>query len=174
MDAYKAIVSHRAVRHFIDRPLSHEVLARILRAGRWAGSSKNAQPWRFIVVRERKMLNQLVECGRYADHLRSAAVVVVIVTEPGSFAAFDSGRAAQNMMLAAWAEGVGSCIAALHYEARARAILGVPKDLQVRLAISFGYPKPDAPQTIEGRPREQILVTIGRRPLDEIVHWEKW
>jgi nitroreductase len=99
---------------------------------------------------------------------------VVVVTGPGPRAAFDAGRAIQNMMLAAWADGVGSCIAALHDKDRARDILDVPAELGVEYAISFGYPDPDAPATIEGRPREEVLAQLGRRPLEQILHQEKW
>jgi len=174
MDAYQTIVRHRAVRHFTVEPLPEPVLLRILQAGRWAGSSKNTQNWYFIVVRDRQTLNQLAECGRYASHLRTAALAVAIATEPGQWNAFDAGRAAQNMMLAAWADGVGSCIASMHDEACARRVLGTPENLLVLLAISFGYPMPDAPKTIEGQPRDRVLARVGRKPLDEIVHRDKW
>ena len=174
MDTFKVIVTHRAVRHFLPRPVPHDVIMRILQAGRWAGSSKNTQPWHFIVVHSREILDQLSGCGNYASHLRGASMGVVVVTGPGPRAAFDAGRAIQNMMLAAWADGVGSCIAALHDEERARDILEVPAELGVEYAISFGYPDPDAPATIEGRPREEVLAQLGRRPLEQILHWEKW
>jgi nitroreductase len=174
MDAFEVIMTHRAVRHFLTRPVPHHIIMRILQAGRWAGSSKNTQPWHFIVVRSPETLDQLSRCGHYASHLRGASIAVVVVTEPGLRSAFDAGRAIQNMMLAAWADEVGSCIAALHEEERARNILGVPEDLAVEYAISFGYPDPGAPATIEGRPREEVLAQLGRRPLEKIVHWEKW
>jgi nitroreductase len=174
VDAYQTIITRRAVRHFIDRPLSEDMLTRILQAGRWTGSSKNTQPWDFVVVQARETLDKLARCGRYASHLRGAAAAIVIVTEPGQRATFDAGRAAQNMMLAAWADGVGSCIAALHDEVCAQAILGVPEDRDIQIAISFGYPDPDAAPTIEGRPREEVLASLGRRSLQEIVHWERW
>jgi nitroreductase len=174
VDLFKTIITQRAVRHFLDRPLPDDALERILQAGRWAGSAKNTQPWQFIVVRTRETLNQLATCGQYASHLRGAAVAIVLVIQPGRRAGFDAGRAAQNMMLAAWAEGVGSCLASLHDEDCARAVLGVPQNWTIETAISFGYPDPAAAPTIEGRPREKILAGLGRRPLSEIVHWEKW
>jgi nitroreductase len=174
METFETIIRRRAVRQFIDKPLPDEVLIRILQAGRWAGSAKNTQPWHFIVVRQRETLDSLATCGHYAGHLRGAAAAVVIVTESSRWAGIDSGRAAQNMMLAAWAEGVGSCVAALHDEECARFVLGVPQKRVVQFAISFGYPDPDAVPTIEGRPLEKVLVSRGRRPLQEIVHWEKW
>lgn len=174
MEAYKTIITLRAVRHFTGQPLAEETLTRILQAGRWTGSAKNVQPWRFIVVQKKETLARLAGCGRYASHLRGAAAAVVIVTEAQSPAAFDAGRAAQNMMLAAWAEGVGSCIATLHDAACARAGLGLPPERQAQVAISFGYPDPAAPATIEGQPREKILAGLGRRSLAELVYWEQW
>lgn len=174
MNAYQAILTLRAVRHFQDLPLPGEVLTRILQAGRWTGSAKNTQPWQFVVVRDRQMLDNLAACGHYAGHLRGAAVVVVIVMKAGWSGSFDSGRVTQNMMLAAWVEGVGSCIASLQEEERARSLLGVPADHRIQTSISFGYPLPDAPRTIEGRPMEEILASLGRRSLEEIVHWDQW
>ncbi len=173
MEAYQAIKTLRSVRHFLDKPVPEEVLNRILEAGRWTGSAKNVQPWQFIVIRNRETLAQLAGCGQFASHLRGAAVGVVVVTELGWPGTFDAGRAVQDMMLAAWAQGVGSCIASMHDANCARNLLDVPSDRQV-VAISFGYPQPDAPQTIEGRPRDQVLANVGRRPLNELVHWEKW
>ncbi len=173
-DAYDILLSCRSIRHFQETSLPDDALTRILQAGRWTGSAKNVQPWQFVVVRAKETLGQLASCGRYASHLKGAAAAVVIVTSSGNWAVFDAGRAAQNMMLAAWADGIGSCIASLHDEAQARDILRIPEDLQATIAISFGYPLEDAPQTIEGRPREDVLVYIGRQPLDKLTHWEKW
>ena len=173
MDAYQLMVSLRAVRHFSSQPVPDDVIERILQAARWTGSAKNTQPWQFVVVRRREALQELAMFGRYASHLAGAAVGIVIVTPPG-YALFDAGRVSQNMMLAAWADGVGSCIASFGEEANARARLGIPDGWQAHTAISFGYPQRDAPQTIEGLPREQVLASVGRRPLRELVHWEQW
>jgi nitroreductase len=173
-DAYETLLAYRSVRHFTAAPIPEESLTRILQAGRWAGSAKNTQPWHFIVVRERETLQQLATCGRYASHLSGAAAAVILAMVPGSWADFDAGRASQNIMLAAWTEGVGSCIASLHDEDRARDLLGIPPDLQAKVAISLGYSLEDDPQTIEGLPREQVLAHLGRQPLDKLVHWETW
>ncbi len=174
MDAYTVIKSLRAVRHFADRPVPDEVIRRILEAGRWTGSSKNTQPWHFIVIRKRDTLERLAQCGYYASHLKGAAFAIGLVIEPGGRAEFDAGRCAQNLMLAAWAHGVGSCIASMHQEEAAKAILGIPPEKRLPHVISFGYPS-EQPQTIiEGQPRERVLAAIGRRPLAELVHWEKW
>ncbi len=173
MEAYQAVMTLRSIRHFMDKPLPEEALNRILEAGRWSGSAKNVQPWEFVVIRNHETLTKLAGCGQFASHLRGAAVGIVVVTPSGWPGTFDAGRVVQDMMLAAWAEGIGSCIASLHDANCARSLLGVPTDRQV-VAISFGYPQPNAPRTIEGRPREQVLANLGRHPLTEIVHWEKW
>ena len=174
MTPFECMRTMRAVRRFADPPVSEEALRRILEAGRWAGSAKNRQPWHFIVVRDRARLDRLAACGQYASHLRGAAVAVVIVTGSGRWDSLDAGRCGQNMMLAAWGEGIGSCIASLHDEAKARAALGVPDGMMVQMAISFGYPAPGPDDKIEGLPKAQVLASLGRKPLSELVHHEHW
>jgi nitroreductase len=168
MDAFQCIKTMRAVRNFADKPLPDEALHRILQAGRWSGSSKNSQPWRLIVVRDRLTLERLAECGPFAGHLRGAAAGIALAIEPTSSAGeFDAGRLAQNLQLTAWNEGIGSCIAAMYDEDKAKSILGVPKEKVMWCVISFGYPA-------EGEPRRGALANAGRKKLDEIVRWEQW
>jgi nitroreductase len=174
MDAFRCIKTMRAVRQFTDTPIPDDVLQRILEAGRWSGSAKNTQPWNIVVVRDQRTLERLAECGQFAGHLRGAVLGVAIVVEPtATRGEFDAGRMAQNMELAAWADGVGSCIAAMYEEDKAKSILGVRVEMTLRYVISFGYPAEAAPQ-IEGKPLRSALPTVGRKKLDEIVHWEKW
>lgn len=170
MDAFECIRTMRAVRQFSETRVPDEVLTRILQAGRWSGSAKNSQPWHLIVVRDRDSLARLSECGQFAGHLRGAALGIAIVVEPvATRGEFDSGRLSQNMQLAAWADGVGSCIAAMYEEEKAKAILGVPAPMSMIYVISFGYPL-----TQERPQRLPALSGRGRKKLDDIVHWEKW
>ena len=81
MDTFDTIRTMRSVREFDSRPVPDEIITRILEAGRWSGSSKNTQPWQFIVVKDRETLNQLSQCGDYAEHLRRANFGIVIATE---------------------------------------------------------------------------------------------
>jgi nitroreductase len=121
------------------------------------------------------MLARLAECGRFASHLRGAMLGIAIVIEPpASRGEFDAGRMAQNLQLAAWAEGVGSCIAAMYEPDKAKSILGVPQEMAMVYVISFGYPAEAAPKLIEGKPRRSVLASMGRKKLDEIMHWERW
>jgi nitroreductase len=162
MSVAEAIRRKRAVRAYTPDAVPEAVMDAILNAGRCAQSSKNTQPWTFILVTEREQLRRLSTAGKFAAHLPAAAFVVVLVAPAGT--EFDLGQAAAYMQLAATAHGVGSCITTLHDEAAARAILGVPDELTCRWSIAFGYPaEPQAP-----------LKAGGRKPLDEVVRRERY
>ncbi|MFP3915334.1 MAG: nitroreductase family protein [Actinomycetota bacterium] len=160
---YDFILGLRAIREYEDRPLSEEDLSSILEAGRWTGSSKNRQNWSFVVVTDGEGLEDLAACGDFTDPVRASAATIAIVQEPEGYE-FDSGRAAQNMMLAAAAIGVASCPITLHRHDDARRALGVPEDRRVRYAVALGYPSPSAGPARRG----------GRKPLDEVVHRERY
>lgn len=173
LDALAAIRTKRMVRTFAARPLAPEHLGAILDAGRHAGSSKNKQRWDFIVVEDRPQLEALSKVGPFAGHIAGAAVAVALVTPdprgPGGSLSvvWDLGAAAENMMLAAWALGIGSCPATVYEPDLARELLGYPDGLSCDYLLSFGYPA-DAGDLIRA-PRAG-----GRRPIEEIVHRGRW
>jgi len=161
------------VRTFEARPLGPDHLERILDAGRHAGSSKNLQRWDFILVDDREHLRALSAVGPYAGHLAGAAVAIALVTPdssaPGAALSilWDLGIVAQNMMLAAWELGIGSCPATVYEPALARELLGYPEDRACEYVLSFGYPADLAELT---RP----LRRGGRRPLAALIHPDRW
>jgi nitroreductase len=165
-----AIRLKRAVRKFKSEPLPAEVMLAILNAGRRSQSSKNTQPWQFIAMTDKAVLQQLSQCGEWAGHLAGAALGVAILT-PDPVAKFqtmfDAGQAAAYMQLAAWELGVGSCLASIYEPEQARRILGFPEDLHLRIALSFGYPLED--EKLSAAPKAG-----GRRTLDDVVHWDHW
>ncbi|HKZ55472.1 MAG TPA: nitroreductase family protein [Anaerolineales bacterium] len=170
MDVAQAIHTKRAVRQFDASPLSEEHVHRILNAGRRAQSSKNTQPWHFIAIRDRSLLQGLSRLGTYASHLAGAALGVAILTPDPSerpSVLFDAGQAAAYMQLAAWELGVASCLATIYQPEPARHLLGFPADLHLRYAVSFGYPA--NPKELTEPPK-----TGGRRPLAEIVRFDRW
>jgi nitroreductase len=170
MNVYDAIRAKRAIRQFEARPLPDEVAHQILNAGRLSQSSKNTQPWQFIAVRDRATLEALGKTGAWAGHLAGAALGVAILSpDPDEKfqTMFDIGQAAAYMQLAAWELGVGSCLASIYEPEQARAILGFPQGWTLHIALSFGYPTAEA---IAPRPPR----ANGRKPFDEVVHWEKW
>lgn len=173
MDTWTAIRTKRAIRDFAERPLEEAHLARILDAGRHAGSAKNLQRWDFVVCRDREHLRRLAAVGPWAGHLAGAAVAVALVTpDPSAEDAslsimFDLGQAAENMMLAALELGIGSVPATVYDQDLARELLGHPADRHCEFLISFGYPAD--PGRLTAAPR-----TGKRKPLDSIVHEERW
>lgn len=162
-DTYEFIRDLKAIRSYRDEPLSADDLTAILDAARWTGSSKNRQNWSFVVVTDPDQLEALAACGDFTDPVRGSAATIVIVQEPEGYE-FDSGRAAQNIMLAAKALGVASCPITLHREHDARELLGAPGGARTRYAVALGYPTEDAAPRKVG----------GRRDLDDLVHYERY
>jgi nitroreductase len=159
VDPYLAIASKRDERAYASTPVPGEVRGRILDAGRLSGSSQNRQRWEFVLVsgaaRER-----LAEAVYAPDNIRGAALVVAIVGEAGGI---DVGRCAQNMMLAAWGDGVASCPNGVRDPDAAAEICGG----EVRTILSFGYP--GRPRDVAGRGAEDWSARANRKPLSELV-----
>jgi nitroreductase len=164
MDAYRAVVDKRDQRVFLPTPIPDAALRRILQAARMTGSSKNAEPNRLVVVRDPARRQALADLGPFAKFLAYAAAVVVIVQTQRH--EFDAGRCAQNMMVTAWNDGIGSCPAHLP-EAEVARLLGIPKDVHVNRVIGFGYVDP-------ARAAAPRAVARRRKPLEELVHRERW
>lgn len=158
----------RAARRFSPAPVDAGDLRRMLEAGRWTGSARNRQPWRFAVVEDAALRRALSRLGAYAQHLAGAPLVVALAVDESSGADshFDAGRAAQSIMSAAGALGYGSCPATLFPEVnvdRAGVLLGLAAPWRVRWALAVGRP---APGPAGGGRR---AIPEGRRPLDELV-----
>ena len=164
MDAFLAVASKREVRRYDARPLEEDAIRRILEAGRVAGSASNRQNRRFVVLGNRDAVAEAV----YApDNVRGATLVVAIVVAGKGPLGFDAGRAAQNMMLAAWNEGIGSCPNGVSDPERMREVVGHAPDEQVATVLSFGYPA--RPGNPEARSAQEWIARANRRPLDELV-----
>jgi nitroreductase len=163
MDTYLAIASRREVRDYEPRVLPPELEERILDAGRLAGSSKNRQPWRFDVVPGERLADHVYE----PTNLQGAPFVVAIVVRGKGPVSFDAGRAATNMQLAAWNEGVGSCPNSISDEPAARAALGLDDEEKIAIVLSFGYPA--KPRDPESRSAAEWSARANRRPLQESV-----
>jgi nitroreductase len=173
METLDAIRTKRMIRMFAPRPIEPDRIEAIVDAGRHAPSSKNSQRWDFIVIDDQEQLKALAAVGPYAGHLAGAAVAVALVTPdprgPGSplSVVWDCGVAAENMMLAAWSMGIGSCPATVYEPELARQLLGYPAELDCEYLLSFGYPANDA--DVSRAPRAG-----GRKALAEVVHRGRW
>jgi nitroreductase len=170
-DRGQFIRSLRSVRRFAPTPIPEDVLRDVLDIGRWTGSAKNTQPWQVVIVRDRDRLRQLAEYGTFAKHLAGAAAGLVLVMDDDD-RRLDEGRLAQNFMLAAWAYGIGSCIATMQPEANVehtKQLLGIPIERGVHTVLSLGYPADPRALRLELRGVEP-----GRKSMAEFLHWERY
>ena len=161
-----AIASRREVREYAPEPLGAEVERRILEAGRIAGSSRNAQPWTFVVLQG--AARERAAATVYSPgNVTGAAFVVAIVVSGRGRAEFDAGRATQNMLLAAWNEGVASCPNGLSDRDAVRAALDLDEDEAPAIVLTFGLPerRPDP----AARSAAEWSARANRRPLDDVV-----
>ena len=157
MKVSDAIGTMLAVREYRDTPIAEDMVRNILEAGRLTGSSRNRQPWHFVVVQDRetlKQLGQLASTGAYIAHAPMAVAVLVPEQGPGTF---DGARAIQDMMLVAWEAGIGSNVVTNVDTPEVRALLGVPAELNVLAVVPFGYPARSIGRKV-------------RKPLAEIAH----
>ncbi len=167
METWEAITSRRNVRRFQERPVAGDALERILEAGRRAPSSRNWQPWDFVLVTDREQLGELAKVWQGAGHVAGAAAAVGLVlplTEDAGErdrAQFDLGQATMAMLIAAADLGVGSGHSAVSDQEQALVGAGFPADRYLAYVIDFGYPA--------DRPLRPI-VNPDRRPFADVVH----
>jgi nitroreductase len=171
METWDALTSRRNVREFADRAIDSSTLDQILEAGRRAPSSRNWQPWDFVVVTDRAQLQELSTVWRGGGHIAHSAATVALVIAADlderarEIALYDLGQATMAMMIAAADHGVGTGHSAIGDQAKAREILGVPDDRVVAYLIDLGYPA--------DRPLKPIKQP-NRRPFAEVVHQGRW
>lgn len=158
-DTYDSILALRAIREFADRPISDDDMDKVLQAARWTGSSKNTQRWSFIVVNDPDQKNRLCGAGDFMTPVQNAAAAICLVQERDCYE-FDTGRLAQNIMLAADALGLATCPVTLHHNEIASEVLALPEGVRCRYAIAIGYPTSSASPANRG----------GRKPIEDLVH----
>ena len=175
MELVTCITGRRSVRKFQDKPIPKEVVDKILNAGVWAPSGMNGQPWKFVVIQDRKIINKLsdktkqitstlpmppkvLEISRSKEDVvfYGAPLLILISVNKSkdpirSMNILDCGLAAQNMFLKAYEEGLGSCFIGfadfLNMDPSILEEVGISKDLELIAPLIFGYPaeSPEAP-----------------------------
>ncbi len=171
MQTWDAIRARRNVREYTDLPIPAEHVDRILEAGRRAPSSRNTQPWDFVVVTDRDQLGQLSRVWRGGGHVATSSATIALViqtpTEERQRAGvyYDLGQATMAMMLAAADLGIGSGHSAVGDQELARSVLGLPPDRTCAYLIAFGYPADR---------RLSPIAKPSRRPFEEVVHYGRW
>ncbi len=171
METWDAIRARRATREYDTRPISQEDLDQILEAGRRAPSSKNDQRWDFVLIQDRDQLERISHVWRGASHIANARAAVGFVapfSDDNRIAAsinYDLGQAAMSMMIAAADLGIGSRTAAVHDFDLASQVLDLPDDRRLTWLLGLGYPA--------DRPLKPIK-NPARKPIEEIVHHDRW
>ncbi len=160
MDAYEAVRTVLAVRAYQPKPVPPQAVKRIVEAARLTASSMNGQPWRFIVVTERKTLEQLGKLIRTGPYIAQAALAVVVVMEKSVYAVSDASRAIQSMILAAWSEGVASNWVGFQNLHEVKPLLGIPAEMDVLAVVPFGYP---VKQVGKGKKNRKSLGEVAYR-----------
>ena len=173
-DVVRPLRQTRQVRQFTDAPVSDEVLDALADVARRSGSSRNTQPWRFIVIRDTAVLRRLQEAGM--PQLRSlatatAGIATVFPAEPDHAIshAYDDGRVAERVLIAAGMLGIGAAIAWVRGDVLplAHELLGLPDDRRVRTIVALGHPAEEArrPKSAPGE---------ARLPREETVFRDRW
>lgn len=161
MELFEAIRKRRSIRAFTGERIPRADLETIVDAGRWAASGNNRQPWEFIAITDRAMIDELKVAAQWMD---KAGAIIAVVMDPASRWWLEDGSAAiQNMLLAATALGYGSCWLegwTLRYEAPFKALLNIPEEKRLLTLIPLGVP--------------ETWPTKDRKPLSEILYWEKY
>ena len=163
MEVFDAVRTVLAVRQFQDKPVPESIVREIVEAGHLTASSRNGQPWHFIVVENKETLRKLGSLAPTGPYIAQAPLAIVVAMEQSPFAISDGSRAIQSMMLTAWAQGVGSNWTGFDNLKQINPVLGIPEGIEILAIIPFGYP----------------VKAIGkgqkkRKPLGEIAHRERW
>jgi nitroreductase len=170
MEVQEAIKVRKSVRSYEDRPVPEEVLGRILEAARLSPSAKNLQPWHFIVVRDAANRKALSE-GMWAKFLKDTPVVIVGCGDAKSskdWCAIDTTIALQTLVLAATAEGLGTCWIGSFDEAKVKALLKIPEHWAVVCLVAVGHERKSLELT------RKLAGGAKRKPMEEIASREEF
>ena len=163
METFDAIRTVLAVRSFKDTPIPEPIVRQIVEAGRLTASSQNGQPWHFIVIRDKETLRRLGQLVRTGPYISQAPLAIVVAMDRSPFAVSDGSRAIQDMILAAWSQGIGSNWVGFSNLQVVNPLLGIPEEVSVLAILPFGYP---AEAIGKGQKK--------RKPLSEVAYNERW
>lgn len=174
LEIVKPLIRVRQMRAFTGKRVTKAELFAITEVARWSGSSRNEQPCRFIVLRDKDTIGEIAELGLPQTRgLPSAPAAIAIVMpdekERELSRAFDDGRAAERMLIAAYALGLGGGISRVRPDLRPAIgeVLGLPQGRSVRTIVAIGHPTAEAlePKSEPG---------AGRKPRDQVIVEDRW
>jgi nitroreductase len=161
----------RQMRQYSPEPVSDDVAGQLLEIARWSGSWGNSQPWHFVVVRDRDLLRRISRLRPLMAWLADVPLAIAIVLDAaGTSQAYDEGRVTERLLIGAHLLGLGAGTAWFGdeaNEAEAKRILGIPVERTARSLVAIGHPTPAKDPVLD-------LLKGGRKPLSEIVSYERW
>ena len=165
MDVFECLSGRRTVRRFKPEPVPEAVVTTILKAARWAPSSRNQQPWHLVVVRNRATLSNMGSIASTGGFIAEAPVAIAVVMDNADSPELDAGRALQQMEIVAWSEGLGTCFVTLTEDevTRISELLAIPSGMELISVLPLGY----RPDNFRGR-------GVPRKPLSEMAHTERF
>jgi nitroreductase len=163
LETQKTILTKLDVRQFDPKKVPGDVKLKVLEAARASGTGVNKQEWRFILVQDKQAIKRLAEDSTSGGWVAGANFAVIVLTDPQlGFHLIDSGRAIQNMQLAAWDQGVISGLYTGFKEDQMRSDFAIPNELKPTVVVGFGYPA------------KKILGKKNRMPLSELAFVDKF
>ncbi|MEI6512874.1 MAG: nitroreductase family protein [bacterium] len=164
MDAIECLKTRRSVRSYQNRAVPKEILEDIVDCGRLAATGMNLQPWEFVVVTDKERLQAIADLTDYGKFIPDAGACIAVICSENKFYVEDGSAATENILLAAKAHGLGSCWVSADkkiYADPIREYLGAPAGFKLLSLVTIGYPDDEATHKT-------------KRPLNEVIHWEKF
>ncbi len=161
--AIEALEQRRSIRAYTEQQVPRETIEEIVNCGRLAPTAMNEQPWDFVVVTARADLQRIPPMLGHAEFVAKAAFAILVLTKNTDCALEDCAAATENLLIAAAAHGIGSCWVAgsrQAYGPPVAAAFGAPADRELFAIVSFGYPAEEP--------------GVEKRPLPEVLHWERY
>jgi len=153
------IKERRSIRAFQSKTIPENEIEMILEAGRWAPSASNRQPWQFLIIKSKEMLEKVARVARYGKFISEASFAVAIVGKPRTshnWYVIDTSLVSMNMMLMAWSLGIGTCWIGSMNKEKAKQVLGLGVNDYLLTVLPFGYIQGDK------------LYPTYRKPLSDI------
>ncbi|MGI6604993.1 MAG: nitroreductase family protein [bacterium] len=169
MDAIDTILARRSIRKYTSQPVPDELVESLLKAAMSAPSAHNSQPWHFVVIKDRSILNEITTFHKYAQMLKEAPLAIAVCGEPGLEKAkgrwpSDCAAATQNILLAGHAKGLGTCWIGIYpdeeREANLRKLLQMPDTIVPFSLVAVGYPGEQKPPANRYNPAR--------------IHYDRW
>ena len=164
MDTLNAISKRASVREYGSKEILKDVLEKLVDAGRRAPSARAVEPWEFIVITDKNILNKLGLIATSGGFIKEAGACIVVYCQDTKYYLEDGSAATENILIAASNLGLGACWVAgdkKPYAEEISSFLGVPKDYKLISLVSLGWSKSEA-------------VQMKKRELNNVIHWEKF